>query len=485
MIPNNSPWIAQLNRTRPVVSLAGHLSTDVVIVGGGIAGISTAYFILKHTDKKVVLLEADKIAHGATGHNAGQITSYFERPFYEIVEEFGLKVASQGQAGIESAWDLLDQILSDASLATPVYRFEGYAGYSNLEQLLPELKSNLCRVKGGLTAERVLVSEESGIAKDIPKIYKGLFEIAPQKEILDQLETNNPAYIASMSQKKGCTNSALLCEEIVGFMSAHYRDRFSFYEGNKVNRIVLEKKGGIAEVGQHRIAASHIVLCTNGFENFHIQNNAGREIDTFFHHTVRGRIGYMAGYLEEARNPPIALSYYPKVIGPNFDPSSEPYFYLTRRPYDHERREHRLVCIGGPEKALPNDATYTRENSGSQEIQWQDEEFMQNNYRHYPKTVEYLFFWHGLMGYTPNRIRRVGHEPLNRVLMYNLGCNGVGILPSIYGGKRIAQLLSGLDLEPSIFDPQDQRKFKTVLSTFLLLFKRRLARRKAAKSGRA
>jgi glycine/D-amino acid oxidase-like deaminating enzyme len=36
--------------------------------------------------------------------------------------------------------------------------------------------------------------------------------------------------------------------------------------------------------------------------------------------------------------------------------------------------------------------------------------------------------------------------------MYNLGCNGVGILPSIYGAKRIAQLLAGETLGPSIFD---------------------------------
>jgi hypothetical protein len=39
--------------------------------------------------------------------------------------------------------------------------------------------------------------------------------------------------------------------------------------------------------------------------------------------------------------------------------------------------------------------------------------------------------------------------------MYNLGCNGVGFLPSIFGGFRVANLLSAADTEPMIFDPQD------------------------------
>jgi glycine/D-amino acid oxidase-like deaminating enzyme len=57
------------------------------------------------------------------------------------------------------------------------------------------------------------------------------------------------------------------------------------------------------------------------------------------------------------------------------------------------------------------------------------------------------------MGYTESRVRLVGFEPMNPVLMYNLGCNGVGFLPSIAGGYRIAALTVGGDVGPSIFDP--------------------------------
>ena len=72
----------------------------------------------------------------------------------------------------------------------------------------------------------------------------------------------------------------------------------------------------------------------------------------------------------------------------------------------------------------------------------------------HPAGEGFDFAWHGLMGYTKDKIRRVGCEPANPVLMYNLGCNGVGLLPSIAGGLRIARLHCGMTLEPSIFDPK-------------------------------
>jgi glycine/D-amino acid oxidase-like deaminating enzyme len=48
----------------------------------------TAYMLLMHTSHKVTLIEAKRLAHGATGHNAGQVAAYFEKPFDEIVEEY-------------------------------------------------------------------------------------------------------------------------------------------------------------------------------------------------------------------------------------------------------------------------------------------------------------------------------------------------------------------------------------------------------------
>lgn len=457
MLKNHSPWIHQLKRTRPAVPLDKDAETDVVVVGGGIAGIATAYFLLKETNKRVLLLEADKVAHGASGHNAGQITSYFERPIHDIAKEFGLSMAIAGQRAVESAWTLIDQMIADTSLKTPLYRFTGYAGCTGWDDLETVLKNNTCRLKGGLPIEAILVAKEFDRLNDIPKMYRDLYSVAPQSDILGLLETNNPDYIASFSYQKGCTNSALLCEELLAYLTSAFKDRFSFFEQSPVKTLILRDKGGVVKVGDFTILCERIVLCTNGFTHFTIQNLCGSEVDTSFHHSIHGRIGYMAGYVEPLDNPPAAISYFLKENDISGDPTGDAYFYLTRRPHEHEEKKnvpHNLICTGGPEKVLPNMAVYSREDELSEEYREKIDMFLRQNYGKYPgEPTEYAFSWHGLMGYTPNGIRRIGAEPCNPVLLYNLGCNGVGILPSIYGGKRIAQIVRGDTLEPSIFDP--------------------------------
>lgn len=457
MIPNHSPWIKELKRTRPVVPLDQPVETDVAIVGGGIAGVTTAFFALRDTNKQVVLIEADKIAHGATGHNAGQVTSYFERPLAELVEEFGLELAIDGQRSVESAWNLMDEIISQAQLQTPLYRFTGYAGLSSTSQVLAHLKDNRCRVDGGLPVENMVIAKGWEGLKDIPVEFSDLYSLVDQKDILALLETTSTDYIAALSYQKGCTNSALFSEELIGYLIATYKDRFSFYEGSPVKTVRLSGNGGALEVLDFAVKAEQIVLCTNGFEHFTIINDAGPEIDTKFHATIAGRIGYMSAYVEPLNNPPTAISYFPKQKELN-DPTGESYFYLTRRPHEHEgNKSYNLVCTGGPEKVLPNGADYIREDSCSEEIKNMVDDFLRDNHSNFLEESEYFFCWHGLMGYTPNGIRRVGPEPLNPVLLYNLGCNGVGILPSIYGSKRIAGFLNGEQMPKSIFDPKDQR----------------------------
>ncbi len=158
--------------------------TDVVVVGAGIAGISTAYFILKNTNKNVVVVERGKLAHGATGHNAGQIASYFERPFYELVDEFGLEAAADAQRSIESAWELLDLMYTEAGLTVPLSRFIGQAGFSTYDQVVRHLKDNVCRKKAGLRTEGFKIADTAPFIETIPAEYKDFYEVVPHVEVL-------------------------------------------------------------------------------------------------------------------------------------------------------------------------------------------------------------------------------------------------------------------------------------------------------------
>jgi glycine/D-amino acid oxidase-like deaminating enzyme len=175
---------------------------------------------------------------------------------------------------------------------------------------------------------------------------------------------------------------------------------------------------------------------------------------------VRGKVGYMAGYLEELKHPPIALAFYDQTaddVASVQDPyDQKPYIYMTRRPYELEKNEkHNLICVGGPDRSLDDTTEYATETEYSEEASEEISNFLHSTYKNAPKSeIDFKFKWHGLMGYTPTSIRVVGEEPKNKVLMYNLGCNGVGILTSIYGGKRISDILAGAVLAPSLFDPR-------------------------------
>ncbi|MEK7185322.1 MAG: FAD-binding oxidoreductase, partial [Patescibacteria group bacterium] len=440
---------------RPHTTLTKDIEIDVAIVGAGIAGLSTAFFILKNTDKKVALLERFKMAHGATGHNAGQVVSYFERGFASLVDEFGLELASEGQKAIEDAWELLYEMYTDAGLDIPFTRFLGHAGLSGVDQVLLHLKNNSLRVKGGLNPEQMLISETTDFLNEIPEEYKNLYAIAPQEKILTMLETDVTDFVAVLSYQKGCVNSALFCEGILLYLLKKYPDRFVLYEHTPVNKIILHDSDALIDGGKYTVTAKRVVLCTNGFESLAIFNKNGLDINTKFHHLVHGTVGYMSGYLEKMKKPPIAISY---LTNPD-DSTDDPYFYLTRREYEYEKeKDLSLISIGGPEAPVEDIKFYSHDNDFPEEMVEKIDEFVRRV--HSPeKKIDYIFTWHGLMGYTKNGVRLVGPEPKNSLLMYNLGCNGVGILPSIYGGQRIADFISGkiseknsADSSRSIFD---------------------------------
>lgn len=447
---NNSPWLHQLKKDRTSQQLRKDIETDVAIIGAGIAGLSTAFFALKYTDKKVVMLERYKLAHGATGHNAGQIVSYFERGFASLVDEFGVDLATRGQKAIEETWLLLDEMYNDAGMNIPFSRFLGHAGLSSYDQVVLHLKNNFWRKKAGLNTEGFVISEDADFLAEIPAEYAELYSVVPRDEISSRLETKNKDFVAVLSYQKGCVNSALFCEEILIYLLSKYPERFSLYELTPIQKIVLKKNSALLDAEKHTVKTERVVMCTNGFTGITIINETGLDINTKFHHLVHGTIGYMSGYLEKMNKQPIAISY---LTDP--DPSPEdPYFYLTRRFFEYEGdKDYNLISIGGPELALDDHSRYSHQHEYSEDVTQKIDQFIKSIYAlDAGKKIDYAFTWHGLMGYTKNGIRLIGPEPKNPSLLYNLGCNGIGILPSIYGGKRLSQIILGEQTEKSIFD---------------------------------
>lgn len=75
---------------------------DVVVIGGGLVGILTAYF-LREAGKRVILLEADRIAGGQTGRTTAKITSQHGAFYGKYQKRLGEERMRQYAAANEQA----------------------------------------------------------------------------------------------------------------------------------------------------------------------------------------------------------------------------------------------------------------------------------------------------------------------------------------------------------------------------------------------
>src|SRR5688572_27321049 len=91
---NNFPtWYeATTERGSPRAALCGPVKADVCVIGGGLAGLTTA-LELSRRKKKVVLLQARQLAWGASGRNGGFVSNGLGESLQNVQNGVGLEAA--------------------------------------------------------------------------------------------------------------------------------------------------------------------------------------------------------------------------------------------------------------------------------------------------------------------------------------------------------------------------------------------------------
>jgi glycine/D-amino acid oxidase-like deaminating enzyme/nitrite reductase/ring-hydroxylating ferredoxin subunit len=134
-----SVWIDTGPDQPPLRRLEGHLRADVVVIGGGIVGITTA-LLLAEAGVDVVLLEADRLGHGVSGHTTAKVTSQHGLIYSRLRSRFGAEgartYAAANQAGL--AW-IADRVEDDGIACDfrrqPAYLYmEDESGRAKLER---------------------------------------------------------------------------------------------------------------------------------------------------------------------------------------------------------------------------------------------------------------------------------------------------------------------------------------------------------------
>lgn len=68
-------------------------TTQVVVIGAGMAGLLTAYF-LHQENVDTIVLEAKKVASGQTMNTTAKITSQHNLVYDNLIKDFGQEIAS-------------------------------------------------------------------------------------------------------------------------------------------------------------------------------------------------------------------------------------------------------------------------------------------------------------------------------------------------------------------------------------------------------
>jgi glycine/D-amino acid oxidase-like deaminating enzyme/nitrite reductase/ring-hydroxylating ferredoxin subunit len=121
----SSPWSLD-NSTRAAAPLAGNTKYDVCVVGGGIAGLTTAY-LLASEGKSVVVLEAkDRVANGETEFTTAHLAWVLDDRFKHLVSVRGEDAARQAADSHRGAIDLIEEIARKENIACEFRRLDGY-----------------------------------------------------------------------------------------------------------------------------------------------------------------------------------------------------------------------------------------------------------------------------------------------------------------------------------------------------------------------
>lgn len=109
-----SYWIASTEDTY-YPALENDITVDAVIVGGGLVGITTAYF-LKNEGLKVALIDARKIAKSTTGNTTAKITSQHNLIYDKIKKSMGDESVKQYAKANETAIKTISDIISQLNI---------------------------------------------------------------------------------------------------------------------------------------------------------------------------------------------------------------------------------------------------------------------------------------------------------------------------------------------------------------------------------
>jgi glycine/D-amino acid oxidase-like deaminating enzyme/nitrite reductase/ring-hydroxylating ferredoxin subunit len=204
------------------------IEVDVVVIGGGIAGLTTAYLLCKE-GLQCVVVDDGPIGGGETGRTTAHLTNALDDRYYVLENMFGPEKTRLVASSHGDAIDHIAQIVSQEGMDCDFERVDGYLFLDPSDQPESLLKEKEAAHRAGLT--RVELVDQAPLP----------FSTGPSLKFPDQAQFHPLKYLTALSSS------------IVRYCGGIYTEtRITEFAKN----VVVTDKG-------YEIEAKHIVVSTN------------------------------------------------------------------------------------------------------------------------------------------------------------------------------------------------------------------------------
>ncbi len=387
-----SHWMQSIDMPT-YATLSEDIDVDVCIIGGGLAGLTTAY-LLQQEGRKVCVLEGFEIGSGQTGRTTAQFTYSLDERYYQLEKHHGEKGAKLAAESHETAIKKAVEIITKENIDCEMERVNGYLFTANDEIPNYSLQSN--REKSQEYFNKELEAIQRAGLLDVyttDKIPLQSFDPGPALCFPNQLQVHPLKYLKALAE---------IIEK----------------RGGKIftNSHVIEVHGG--DNAYVKLQNDHIVTC----ESIVVATNSPINDLVAIHTKQSSYRTYVIG-VEVPKS---------KIIKGLYWDNGDPYHYI--RLVKEDMHSHEILLVGGEDHKTGQkdnpEHCYTRLENWTR--------------KRFPDAGRILYRWSGHVMKPVDGLAYIGHNPLDKKNVYVItGHSGNGMTYSTIAGMLITDLILG------------------------------------------
>lgn len=378
----------------PLAPLPADAQADVCIVGAGIAGLSTAYLLLRE-GKSVIVLDDGPVGGGQTGQTTAHLSNALDDRFTEIEKVHGADGARLAAESHTAAIDRIEAVVRDERIECDFERLDGFlflAPGQSPDLLDQELAA---AHRAGLSEVQLLPRAPLGPQDQSGTPHAGKsFDTGPCLRFPRQGQFHPLKYLAGLAKAVRVRGGEI-------------------FTGTHVSRIDGGQRAKVATSAGPTVTSGAVVVATNAPIN-----------DLFAIHTKQ------APYVSYAIGAIVPRGALPKAL---FWDTLDPYHYIRTQPHSEAND---LVIVGGED--------HKQGQAGDESGRWHRLEQWARD--RVPKMGSVDYRWSGIVMETIDGLAFIGRNPLDEDNVFvATGDSGMGMTHGTIAGLLLTDLIVGRD----------------------------------------